>query len=83
MFYSEFLCLDKIYKDIEFFILIIPNLNFFIYFLYAELSHFYHYMSWTVPSWCNLQLQQCSINIIQTLHSVCVHIEDVYLLIMG
>jgi hypothetical protein len=26
----------------------------------------YHYMSWTVPSWCNLKLQQCSINIIQT-----------------
>ena len=40
---------------------------------------FYHYMSWTVPSWCNLK--QCSINIIQTLHSVCIHIEDVHLLL--
>ena len=42
---------------------------------------FYHYMSWTVPSWCNLKLQQCSINIIQTLHSVCIYIEDVHLLL--
>ena len=41
----------------------------------------YHYMSWTVPSWCNLNLQQGSINIIQTLHSVCIHIEDVHLLL--
>ena len=41
----------------------------------------YHYMSWTLPSWCNLKLQQCSINIIQTLHSVCIHIEDVHLLL--
>ena len=39
---------------------------------------FYHYMSWTVPSWCNLKLQQCSINIIQTMHSVYIHIEDVH-----
>ena len=88
---------------------------FFIYFLYAELSHFlslywcnlklqqcsiniiqtltvpswcmlnlvifFHYMSWTVPSWCNLKLQKCSINIILTLHSVCIHIEDVHLLL--
>jgi hypothetical protein len=44
---------------------------------------FYHYMSWTVSSWCNLKLQQCSINISQTLHSVCIHIEDVHLLSMG
>jgi hypothetical protein len=42
---------------------------------------FYHYMSWTVPSWCNLKLQQWSINIIQTLYSVCIHIEDVHLLL--
>ena len=42
---------------------------------------FYHYMSWTVPSWCNLNLQQCSINIIQTLYSVCIHIEDMHLLL--
>jgi len=27
MFYSEFVCLDKICKDIEFFILINPNLK--------------------------------------------------------
>jgi hypothetical protein len=37
---------------------------------------FYHYMSWTVPSWCNLNLQQCSINIIQTLYSVCMNNID-------
>jgi hypothetical protein len=29
----------------------------------------------------NLKLEQCSINIIQTLHSVCIHIEDVHLLL--
>jgi hypothetical protein len=40
---------------------------------------FYHYMSWMVPSLCNLKLQQCSVNIIQTLHSVCIHNEDVHL----
>jgi hypothetical protein len=50
-------------------------------FCMLNLVIFYHYMSWTVPSWCNLKLQQCSINIIQTLHSVCKHIEDVYLLL--
>jgi hypothetical protein len=50
-------------------------------FCMMNLVIFYHYMSWTVPSWCNLKLQQCSINIIQTLHSVCIHIEDVHLLL--
>jgi hypothetical protein len=53
---------------------------FFIYFLYAELSNFLSLYVMDVPSWCNLKLQQCSINIIQTLHSVCIHIEDVHLL---
>jgi hypothetical protein len=56
--------------------------RFFSYiFCMLNLVIFYHYMSWTVPSWCNLKLQQCSINIIQTLHSVCIHIEDVHLLL--
>ena len=50
-------------------------------FCMLNLVMFYHYMSWTVPRWCNLKLQQCSINIIQTLHSVCIHIEDVHLLL--
>jgi hypothetical protein len=51
--------------------------RFFSYiFCMPNLVIFYHYMSWMVPSWCNLKLQQCSINIIQTLHSVCIHIED-------
>jgi hypothetical protein len=50
-------------------------------FCMLNLVIFYHYMSWTVPSWCNLKLQQCSINIIQTLRSVCIHIEDVHLLL--
>ena len=50
-------------------------------FCMLNLFIFYHYMSWTVPSWCNLKLQQCSINIIQTLYSVCIHIEDVHLLL--
>ena len=43
---------------------------------------FYHYMTLTVPSWCNLKLQQCSINIIQTLHSVCIHIEDLTIFVI-
>ena len=30
---------------------------------------------------CNLYLKQFSINIIETLHSVCIHIEDVHLLL--
>jgi hypothetical protein len=56
--------------------------RFFSYiFCMLNLVIFYHYMSWTVPSWCNLKLQQCSINIIQTLHSVGIHIEDVHLLL--
>jgi hypothetical protein len=56
--------------------------RFFSYiFCMLNLVIFYHYMSWTVPSWCNLKIQQCSINIIQTLHSVCIHIEDVHLLL--
>jgi hypothetical protein len=56
--------------------------RFFSYiFCMLNLVIFYHYMSWMVPSWCNLNLQQCSINIIQTLHSVCIHIEDVHLLL--
>jgi hypothetical protein len=50
-------------------------------FCMPNLVIFYHYMSWMVPSWCNLKLQQCSINIIQSLHSVCIHIEDVHLLL--
>ena len=56
--------------------------RFFSYiFCMLNLVIFYHYMSWTVLSWCNLKLQQCSINIIQTLHNVCIHIEDVHLLL--
>ena len=56
--------------------------RFFSYiFCKPNLVIFYHYMSWTVPSWYNLKLQQYSINIIQTLHSVCIHIEDVHLLL--
>jgi hypothetical protein len=56
--------------------------RFFSYiFCMLNLVILYHYMSWTVPSWCNLNLQQCSINIIQTLHSVCIHIEDMHLLL--
>ena len=56
--------------------------RFFSYiFCMLNLVIFYHYMSWMVPSWCNLKLQQCSINIIQTLDSVCIHIEDVHLLL--
>jgi predicted RNase H-like nuclease len=30
---------------------------------------------------CNLKLKKCSINIIQSLHSVYMHIEDVHLLL--
>ena len=56
--------------------------RFFSYiFCMLNLVIFYYYMSWTVPSWCNLKLQQCSINSIQTVHSVCIHIEDVHLLL--
>jgi hypothetical protein len=63
-------------------LLLWADLKIFSYiFCMLSLVIFYHYMSWTVPSWCNLKLQQCSINIIQTLHSVCIHIEDVHLLL--
>ena len=30
-------------------------------FCMLNLVIFYHYMSWMVPSWCNLKLQQCSL----------------------
>jgi hypothetical protein len=63
-------------------LLLWADLKIFSYILCVlNLVIFYHYMSWTVPSWCNLKLQQCSINIIQTLHSVCIHIEDMHLLL--
>jgi hypothetical protein len=36
--------------------------RFFSYiFCMPNLVIFYHYMSWMVPSWCNLKLQQCSL----------------------
>jgi hypothetical protein len=41
---------------------------------------FYHCMTLTVPSWCNLKCK-CSINIIHTLHSVFRHTEDMHLLL--
>ena len=40
---------------------------------------FYHYMTLTVPSWCNLNNHVQSI--VFKLCSVCVHIEDVHLLL--
>jgi hypothetical protein len=42
---------------------------------------FYHSITWAIPSMCNLKLKKCSINIIQSLHSVYIHIEDVHLLL--
>jgi hypothetical protein len=45
--------------------------------LHVELViFFYHSITWAIPNICNLKLKKCSINIIQTLHSVYMHIED-------
>ena len=56
--------------------------NVFLDFLHVELViFFYHSFTCAIPSMCNLKLKKCSINIIQTLHSVCIHIEDVHLLL--
>jgi hypothetical protein len=54
----------------------------FLDFLHVELViFFYHSITWAIPNMCNLKLKKCSINIIQTLHSVYIHIEDVHLLL--
>jgi hypothetical protein len=51
--------------------------NVFLDYLHVELViFFYHSITWAIPtcSMCNLKLKKCSINIIQTLHSVYIHI---------
>ena len=46
--------------------------NVFLDFVHVELVIFV--IIWAIPSMCNLKLKKCSINIIQTLHSVYIHI---------
>jgi hypothetical protein len=54
--------------------------NVFLDILHVELVIFFiTLIKWAIPSMCNLKLKKCSIDIIQTLHSVYIHIEDVHL----
>jgi hypothetical protein len=54
--------------------------NVFLDFLHVELViFFYHSITRAIPSMSSLKLKKCSINIIQTLHSVYIHIDFVHM----
>jgi hypothetical protein len=56
--------------------------NVFLDFLHVELVFFVFFfitISHGLPSMCNLKLKKCSINIIQTLHSVYIHIYFIHM----